>query len=223
MQAGLLDSLSTSLFDFNKAIRNTTTTTTLATTTTSSTKQNPSSSSPLTLSSSQPTHPSITNSSTITTTKSPLTKRIRYNDSTTNNHQIITNNTTTTRSSKWDEFIPAERTPENLRDARMLALRRYADPKHYFVKDDFITKKSSAPKVFQLGTVISGIGERSLKKNERQQNISLEFLSDNVTRSHAKKVFKQVQEKATSGGKNDYKKRMNLKNGKYNKKKRVIG
>lgn len=110
-------------------------------------------------------------------------------------------------ASQWHDMKTPTMTPEIERDLRMIRLRRWADPKHHFTRDDYVGKKGELPKVFQLGTVVSGVGERSLTRKNRKQSITAEFLADDATRKYAKRVFDEIQTKRTSGGKNAYKRR----------------
>jgi len=123
----------------------------------------------------------------------------------------------------WFDMQAPVLTPEVQRDLRVLRLRSYANPKHFFKTDDYVSKdrKHRLPSVFQLGTVIAGAGETPKPRRERKANIALEVLADEETRRYAAHVFKSVQDKKKSGGKNAYKRKMN-KRSRFDKKK-VIG
>lgn len=122
-----------------------------------------------------------------------------------------------TAGPKWFDMQTPEMTPEVERDLRMIRMRGYVDPKRYFKKDDFGGK--NLPEHFQLGTVIAGLGERTLKRRERRENITKEFLADDKVKAYAKKVFDQVSVKRLSGGKKSYLRKQNSRAGRLGKKK----
>jgi len=121
----------------------------------------------------------------------------------------------------WGDLRSAAPTPEAVRDLRMLRLRRYADPKHHFKADDFRGKRGALPEKFQIGTVVSGLGEVGLARRERRRNIALEFLADDATRRYASRVFREVQGKAASGGKNAYERKRSKQLGRFNKRRLI--
>jgi len=102
-------------------------------------------------------------------------------------------------------------TPEVERDLRVLRLRSWANPKQHFKADDFVSKdkKHRLPTVFQLGTVVAGMGEPTKTRRERRKNIALELLADDATRQYASRVFRSVQSTKESGGKKSMIRKLN--------------
>jgi hypothetical protein len=117
---------------------------------------------------------------------------------------------------EWFNMETPEVTPEIERDLRMIRLRGYMDPKQFFKKDDFASKK--LPEHFQIGTVIAGMGEKSLKRKERPISITDEILQNDKVRKYARRVFDEVQKKSESGGKKSYRRKQNRLAGRFNKK-----
>ena len=120
---------------------------------------------------------------------------------------------------KWFNMETPQVTPEIERDLRMIRLRAYMDPKQFFKKDDFASKK--LPEHFQIGTVIAGLGEKSLKRKERYNTVTEEILANTKVRKYAKRVFEEVEGKSKSGGKKSYQRKRNQMAGKYNKKRLI--
>jgi len=119
----------------------------------------------------------------------------------------------------WFNMETPQITPEIERDLRMLRLRAYMDPKQFFKKDDFASKK--LPEHFQIGTVIAGLGEKSLKRKEMPTSITAEVLANDSVKKYAKRVFDEVQTKRESGGKKSYRKKQNKLAGRFNKKRLI--
>ncbi|KAH9260059.1 hypothetical protein BASA81_001831 [Batrachochytrium salamandrivorans] len=115
----------------------------------------------------------------------------------------------------WFDMVSPEVTPEVQRDLTMIRLRQYFDPKHNWKRDDFAGKK--VPDHFQIGTVVAGLGERTLKKRERYDTITAEVLANESIREVAKKAYDQVATKRQSGGKRDYARKQNQKRSRFNK------
>lgn len=130
-----------------------------------------------------------------------------------------TSTTSKTTGPQWFNMETPEVTPEIERDLRMIRLRAYMNPNKFYKRDDFASKK--LPEHFQIGTVIAGVGEKSLKRKERHNTITGEILANEEVRKYAKRVFDEVQGKAASGGKKSYIRKMNKRAGKFNKK-RII-
>jgi hypothetical protein len=119
----------------------------------------------------------------------------------------------------WFNMQTPELTPEVERDLRMIRLRAYMNPSKFYKKDDFASKK--LPEHFQIGTVVAGLGEKTLKRRERHSTITGEILASDEVRKYARRVYDEVQTKASSGGRKSYLRKMNKRAGKFNKK-RII-
>lgn len=124
-----------------------------------------------------------------------------------------------TAGPEWFNMQTPEITPEIERDLRMIRLRKYMRPDKFYKKDDFASKK--LPEHFQIGTVLAGVGEKSLRNRERPRTITEEVMRNNDVKAYAKRVFDEVQEKAVSGGKKSYKRRQNRRADRYNKKRLI--
>lgn len=133
-----------------------------------------------------------------------------------------TETTSTTRKTagpEWFNMATPELTPEIERDLRMIRLRGYMRPDKFYKRDDFASKK--LPEHFQIGTVVAGLGEKSLKKRERPTSITDEILANKKVKEYASKVFDQVQTKAKSGGKKAYKRLQNRRADRFHKKRLI--
>jgi hypothetical protein len=124
-----------------------------------------------------------------------------------------------TAGPQWFNMETPEVTPEVERDLRMIRLRAYMNPKQFYKRDDFAGKK--LPEHFQIGTVIAGLGEKSLKKRERPTSITGEILGNEEVKKYARRVYDEVQAKSLSGGKKSYKRKQNRLGGKFNKKRLI--
>ena len=63
--------------------------------------------------------------------------------------------------------------------------------------------------------------EVGLARRERKRNIALEFLADEGTRKYAKRIFREVQDKALSGGKKSYARKQQKRKGRFDKDKLI--
>ena len=124
-----------------------------------------------------------------------------------------------TAGPQWFGMETPELTPEVERDLRMLRLRGYMNPKQFYKKDDFAGKK--LPEHFQIGTVIAGLGEKSLRKRERPTSITDEILHNDEVKKYARRVFDEVQTKSLSGGKKSFRRKQNRLAGRFNKKRLI--
>ena len=57
-------------------------------------------------------------------------------------------------------------------DLNLIRNRNYIDPKRFYKKDD---SKGKLPKYYQMGTVVAGVGETSMRRRERGVNITQDF------------------------------------------------
>ena len=124
-----------------------------------------------------------------------------------------------TAGPEWFHMQTPELTPEVERDLRMIRLRAYMDPKKFMKRDDYASKK--LPEHFQLGTVVAGLGEKTLKKKQRFSSITQEILANDRVKEYARRVFEEVNRKSLSGGKKSYKRKQNKLAGRFNKKRLI--
>lgn len=102
-------------------------------------------------------------------------------------------------------------TPETRRDLQILQMRSYLDPTQHFRRDDV---QRSLPEFFQVGTVISGPADFYSKRIPRSERVAHEvdaLLADAHFKARTKKSFKEIQEKAASGGKLAYQEKQKQK------------
>ncbi|KXS12605.1 Fcf2-domain-containing protein [Gonapodya prolifera JEL478] len=119
-----------------------------------------------------------------------------------------TDDSVTTTGSKWFDMKTPALTPELKRDLQLLKLRGVLDPKQFFKKED--KKGKDLPKHFQVATIVDSPHEffsARLSARERKQTLVEEVMADVDRRKWYKKRYNEVQTKATSGGKQWFKRK----------------
>ena len=114
-----------------------------------------------------------------------------------------------TAGKRWFNMQAGEHSLEDRNDLQTIVNRNYMDPKRFYKKDD---SNGNLPKFYQIGTVMAGLGEKTMSRREQSRTVMAEhFAGDERIRKYVKRGFNQVQEKRNSGGKIDYQKRTQKK------------
>jgi len=120
-------------------------------------------------------------------------------------------NAPATAGSKWFDLPAPQLTPELKHDVHLIRNRNFLDPKRHYKTDD----KKSAPKYFQIGTVIEGPADfysSRIPKSQRRQHLVDELMADSNYVAYAKRKYGQLQKASEASGKGAYrKKRMTKK------------
>ncbi|KAF0717314.1 Aste57867_2345 [Aphanomyces stellatus] len=109
-------------------------------------------------------------------------------------------------SNKWFNMVSNEMTAEAKRDIQLIKMRNYIDPKRFYKSSDH--RKSSMPKVFQVGTVIEGAAEfksARLSRKDRQQTFTEEIMHDQQIRNYTKRKFNDIQASKANHNKKAFK------------------
>jgi hypothetical protein len=114
------------------------------------------------------------------------------------------------------DFKPTVMTGAVRRDLEVLRMRTFINPKRHYKGSDH----KWDPKQFQIGKVIvpaqeyytSGHSKKQLKRGAMDS-----LKSDVSMMPYLKRKFLEVQDKAQSGGKKDYKKKMKMRRPKWAK------
>lgn len=102
-----------------------------------------------------------------------------------------------TRKRGWFEIETPELTPQIKADLRALQLRQYLDPKRFYKAND----RKAPPTVFQIGTVVAGVGEGAehrVKRKDRKKSFVDEVLADSAAQAYTKRVFRDLQDQRQS-------------------------
>lgn len=99
------------------------------------------------------------------------------------------------RSKKWFAMDKPEMTDELERDLSLLQNRQYLDPKRFYKGE-----KWKIPESFQVGTIVSGVGEYAgnLKKSQKGRGFAEELLKDDSTQKWFKKTYSEIASKTES-------------------------
>ncbi len=100
-----------------------------------------------------------------------------------------------TAGANWAEMRAPALTPELKRELDVLKMRGALDPKRFYRSSG----SKEAPKYFQVGTIVEGVGERRLTNKERKRTMFGELLSDDALRARARAKFRKVQRATMSG------------------------
>ncbi|CDK27436.1 unnamed protein product [Kuraishia capsulata CBS 1993] len=106
--------------------------------------------------------------------------------------------------SKWFNMPKTEITPEIKRDLMIIQNRAALDPKRFYKKD-----KWKVPEHFQMGTLLSnadGVIEGRSVGRAKGKGLIDEIIHDDQTQKYFKRRYQEIQEKATSGRKDHYRK-----------------
>ena len=101
---------------------------------------------------------------------------------------------------KWFNMASTPLTSEVEADIRIIANRNYLDPKRFYKSSDIshlLKKKKNQKKspVFQMGTVVEGMGEyysNRLHRKNRKQNLTEELMNDSSITQYAKKQYLKI-------------------------------
>lgn len=96
------------------------------------------------------------------------------------------------RTKKWFAMSKPEMTEELQRDLTLLQNRQYLDPKRFYKGE-----KWKIPENFQVGTIVSGVGEYAgdLKKSQKGRGFAEELLKDDASQKWFKKTYTEIAEK----------------------------
>ena len=112
-------------------------------------------------------------------------------------------------------------TDELNRELQIIANRGAIDPKRFYKTDKVKkNKKVLLPTIFEMGTVVEGLGEffsSRLTNKERKGTFTTELLADRQFKTYAKRKFMEVQDRTQSGGTKSFKKRRNERLKPWNK------
>lgn len=102
------------------------------------------------------------------------------------------------KTNKWFEIKKPELTDDLKRDLLIIKNRKYLDPKRFYRGE-----KWEIPENFQIGEIVSGVGEYAGKLKRKQKGESLvdELLKDKDTNTWFNKTYSEIQVKKKSGGK----------------------
>lgn len=99
------------------------------------------------------------------------------------------------RTKKWFAMSKPEMTEELKRDLSLLQNRQFLDPKRFYKGE-----KWKIPESFQVGTIVSGVGEYAgdLKKSQKGRGFAEELLKDDASQKWFKKTYTDIANKNAS-------------------------
>ncbi|KAI1340451.1 Fcf2-domain-containing protein [Xylariaceae sp. FL0016] len=116
---------------------------------------------------------------------------------------------------RWFNMPRTDLTPELRRDLQLLRSRDVLDPKRHYKKDTL-----KVPEYSQVGTIVAGPTDffnSRLTKKERKRTLLEEVLENEDSTRRFKSKYGEIQATKTSGKKGHYKKMMEKRYGRTNK------